>query len=312
MIFTDRGHDKYTFRKYAIGKTFWQVDWPRAEGREDWKRNLQTLAARCGHKIDLDKEAATITEPSGRVVQIKLYKRLGDWRTMFLEYIDAIQSGRVDAPPLDTVFPPVETRPVNPVLRDGFTVDQLDDWATDTHKDMLRVLRPVTYSELLRLDGTTSLIAKAGILHGHKTGLSLMECACGRIFVAYDGILDQGIRHWRTCGCLTTVDESGYTGNRRDTLRGAWREWCTMKLLDKTDCALHSLLQELNLPMTCNLPDKFEDFWYWYSYYAKRNKQLYVERVDTSKPFSIDNLTFDVPRWVIRDPANGRRCKVGI
>lgn len=313
MIFTDRERDKYIFRKYAIGKTFWEVDWPRADGRENWKNNLHILAGRCGHRIVLEADCAIVTEPSGRVTTLRLYSRVGDFRTIFLEYIDAIMTGAVDAPPVETVFPPVETRPVNQALRDGFTVHDLGTTCDDKHKNMLRVVRPITYSELLSIDGTCKTIEATGAFRGHKTEFSLIECACGRLFVAHDSILKQGGWQWTSCGCTETLNSLGYTGQRRDTLRGAWREWCTMRMISKApQSALYPLMVEEGNCMECALPDKFEAFWRWYLDGAKRNKWLYLKRIDRTKPFALDNLTFEQPLYLITDPGNKNRFKIGI
>lgn len=312
-IFAEKGYDKYEFRKYKYGKVIWAIDWPKADGREDWKRNIGIIAVRCGHKVKIDIDRAIITEKSGRQVILQTCNHAGDWRAIFFDYVDAVHTGRVEAPAPSVVFPPVASRPVNPVLRDGFTPSELNDYKNDVYEDMLRVLRPVTYSELVSIDGTCTLVQGTKAFKGHKTGLSLMECACGRIFIAHDSIIDPGPKKWRSCVCHKTLMNCGYTGERVDTIRGAWREWCTMKLLSKSPtAALHKLLAEEGVTMECNLPDKFEEFWRWYSYYAKKAKQLYVQRIDKAKPFSIDNLTFDVPRELIKDPANGKRFKVDI
>lgn len=313
MIFTDRERDRYTFKKQLYAKELWRVDWPRAEGRESWKNNLHVLAGRCGHNIVLEADCAIITEPNGRVTTLRCYSCVGDFRTIFLEYIDAIMTGAVDAPPVETVFPPVETRPVNPALRDGFTINVLKDPVTCTHKNMLRVLRPVTYSEFVSIDGTCKTVESTGAFRGHKTEFTLIECACGRLFVGHAKILSPGAWQWTSCGCADTLNSCGYTGNRVDTLRAAWREWCTMKLIATTpQASLHSLLIEDGATLECALPKKFEEFWRWYLYNAKKNKWLYLKRIDKTKPFAMDNLVLEQPRYLISDPANLNRFKVGV
>ena len=86
-----------------------------------------------------------------------------------------------------------------------------------------------------------------------------------------------------------------------------------MKLIATTpQASLHSLLIEDGATLECALPKKFEEFWRWYLYNAKKNKWLYLKRIDKTKPFAMDNLVLEQPRYLISDPANLNRFKVGV
>ena len=320
MYFRRKDLDKFILQKRAHARIAWQVDWPRAKGREDWRLNIDTLAARCGHKVHLINGGAIITDTNGSKYTIDPPTHASDWTTVFMKYIDAVQSHKLAAPPLDEVFPPVDSRPVPHCLQENFTPADFETtpWDTFNKNDMdlqLRRLRAVPRSEFLRLTADDSIIKNAGILHGHTTDLMLAECSCGRLIVAHSSILNKGARYWPTCGCQWG-DKGGYTGNKRDTVRGAWREWCTMKLLATEEAAaLHQLLALEGDTMTDKLPATFKDFWRWYSYEALKAKRLYLQRIDPTGPFSVDNLEFTPadkkPRLIV-NPANAKKYKVAI
>jgi hypothetical protein len=240
--------------------------------------------------------------------------RVGDWRAVFLQYADAIISNKLNCPPVDTVFPAIEATPVPACLRDGFTPTQLYEPITDTYKGpMLRQLRDVSRSELMRLDGTCDLVQHCGAMRGHTTDLALFECACGRLIVAHKSIMSGTMRDWTSCGCGDwSLKRMGYDPEHSAMVRAAWREWCTMRLAADPCTAINSLLAFKKLSDECKLPPHFEDFWRWFSREAKRAKFTHLQRIDPREPFTMDNLQIPGRRWLFEDPGNGQHFKLGI
>ena len=315
MIIKEKELNKFTFRKIRYGKCEWIIDWPRdPDGRQDWQAAIKELATRAGHTVQLDNHGtALVRDYQGQERSISPSTHVGDWRAAFLLYVDDIIQGRLISPTVEAIFPSIEAAPVPPGLRDGFTPAELCDVKANKSKPFLRPLRDFSRSELLRLDVGDGPAKNNGSLRGHTTDLALIECACGRLLVGHKSIIDGSGNAWTSCGCNDwSCKHLGYSGDRRDTLKAAWREWCTMHLIKTTpQAALHQCLEFKGYNMDCSLPH-FEDFWTWYFKEAKRTKQTYIQRIDPTKPFTMDNLSLPEKRWTVDDPANGQRFKLGI
>ena len=304
--FCKKGRGKYIIARLYSGKVVWSVDWPREPEpcKTDWKLNIKTLAGRCGYNAVMAHGTVTLTPVAavGSVQQFDNGIRPGDWRMSFFAMIDAVVTGKLPilsglAP--SAVLPPVPEEPVARGLDDGFNpVALINKKLAGQPAKWLRVVRPVSYTEALRLgcNGTIKSYAVAA-----PTDNVLIECACGRLIVARLSVAEGADQQrWNDCGCRGIPTTSSKTMMRR-----AWREWCTITLVGSTDCALNKILTQRGLSTECKL-GRFEDFFPWYTKHVRALKgqgQL-VRRVDMTKPFTLDNLTLQEKRQTFADPWN--------
>lgn len=311
-FFNYKARGKRIFTKQYGGNVVWMVEWPAPVGaRLDWKHEIWTLAERAGAAAAFDRSDVYITACDGSALSIAL--RSSDWKDAFLRFVDELHAGCVPLPDgvtLGDLFPPVDDVPAPAGLDDGFTpVNILNRRDAGDDVPMLRVLRSVSYSEALRLGVNDVGHESYGITHGQKTELKLIECACGRLFVAHPKIIDgHKAARWGSCGCA-----DGYNGGYKHMMRAAWREYCTMATLEREPmAALHRAFSERDICMTNNMP-RFGDFWAWYLVEARRAKQQFVQRIDETKPFAIDNIC--IPKGeldLLRDPGDKHNFKISI
>lgn len=312
-FFNYKSRGKRVFSKQYGDNVVWMIEWPAPVGaRLDWKHEIRTLAGRAGASVVFDRAAVDVTACDGAALSIAL-PCSSDWKNVFLRFVDALHAGRVPLPDgvtLGDLFPPVDDVPAPAGLEDGFTpVNVLNRRDAGDDAPMLRALRSVSYSEALRLGVDAVGNKPYGITYGQKTELKLIECACGRLFVAHPKIIDgHKAQRWESCGCA-----DGYNGDYKHMMRAAWREYCTMACLERDPmAALHKALAERDVCMTSVLP-RFEDFWAWYLVEARRAKQQFVQRIDETKPFTMDNLCIPKgERKLLRDPSNKHNFKISI
>lgn len=312
-FFINKERGKLTLYKTFGSSVAWTVEWPIMPGaRADWKYEIRKLALRAGATVTFSIALATVRACNGDVYNVDGAHRPNDWKLIFLRFIDALHAGKIPLPDgvhVCDLFPPVDVVPTPAGMEDGFTpmaILKKRDAGQDA--SMLRELRSVSYSEALRL-GVDSVCDKPyGITYGQKTSLKLIECACGRLFVAHPKIIDgHKAQRWGSCGCA-----DGYNGGYKYIMRAAWREYCTMLCLDREPmAALHKIFVDKNICMDCDLPS-FEDFWAWYLVNSRLEKQQYVQRIDDTKPFSLDNLYIPKERKLIVDDDNKDCFKISI
>jgi hypothetical protein len=85
-----------------------------------------------------------------------------------------------------------------------------------------------------------------------------------------------------------------------------------MKLVGRTDCALHKVLGHAGCSTECKLTGGLKDFLVWYTRQVKQAGGAHMlERLDKSKPFSYDNLQICTgKRPTVRDPFNDDSFKI--
>ena len=320
--FTHKHRGKYTVTRMISGKYTWQVDIPRPvpSAKMDWKRAIYDISARAGYTATLDYNGATLSparsaggqspaEPTAPIVISS--NRAGDWRYIFFILIDTIITGAtpiLTAETPATLFPPVPETPATPGFADGFDpVTLIDQEMKGNQPEWLRVLRSVPYSEAIRLGATDPAVKRSVITAGQTTGLVLLECACGRLIVGSRSLIENTpARTSHSCACRDADSR-----NAEKLVQRAWREWCTMKLVGSTDCALHKVLEHAGLSTTCDINGPFRDFCLWYTHAAKQAGGAHMlRRLDPAKPFAIDNLQVTKQRALYKDPANPESFKI--
>lgn len=305
-----KGRGKTTLHKAYGDDVKWVIEWPTTHDRMDWRHEMDTLAARLGYNITYDNGAALITDDNNSILRLSPHRR-GDWRATFAKMVNAVHDGSLPLPDgctLESLFPPLGDVPPPAGIDDFCPVPLLKRRREGEDVTMLREIGPVDYMDALRL-GIDAVSDKGlGITFGKKKGLTLIECACGRLFIAHRDVLRGTIKLRRPhCGCA-----DGYDGSHKAVMRAAWREYCTMRLLMTTpEAALHKVMTEKGMTMAYTLPP-FEDFWPWYMVQSRSTRRHYLQRVDMTLPFDKDNLTLPEHRQLWRDDYNKDRFKVGI
>lgn len=313
-LFINKTRGKYTMHKAFGSNVAWVIEWPiPSVGRVDWKLDLRRLAGRAGYSAEFDKAAAILkNNETGATYEVDGSSRPGDWRLVFVRFVDALHEGEVPLPDdvrVSDLFLPVAEVPPPAGLDDNFNpMSILKKRDKGQPVEMLRPLRAVSYSEAIRLGVDVVSYKAYGIIHGGKTELKLIECACGRLFVAHPKIIGgHKAQQWSSCGCT-----DAYKGVYKNAMRAAWREYCTMICLkEETNAALNKIFTEKGLCMDHDLPP-FQDFWHWFLIHSRESKQFFVQRLDDSKPFTLDNLYMPKKRKLLKDNYNKDSFKISI
>lgn len=311
--FINKERGKLTISKISHDVYEWQVDipCPPIPAKMDWKRSIYDLAERAGYTATLEHSCATLTAPGKQPAIFGGDVEVGSWRRVLCDIIDAIMRG--DLIPANTetpatLLPPVPDAPVVPGLEGSFNPMALvDQQLKGYNPEWLRVCGSIPYSDAMRLGALEPSIQRI-ITHGRSTGLVIIECACGRLIVGGRDIVDgMPQSRWTGCGCC---DDNSIARDR--IIKRGWREWCTMKLVGRTDCALHKVLEHAGLSTECKLTGGIKDFLVWYTRQVKQAHGAHMlMRLDPTKPFSYDNLQICTgKRPTVRDPYNDDSFKI--